>query len=57
MRKRVFKRQVGVLLTDESYDLLIKITDEKEVPISEFIRDIVEDALQKLGKEENTNGN
>jgi hypothetical protein len=56
MRKRVFKRQVGVLLTDETYDLLIKITDAKEVPLSEFVRDIVEKTLQELGKEKHTNG-
>ena len=56
MRKRVFKRQVGVLLTDDTYDLLVKITDEKEMPLSEFIRDIVENTLQEMLKEGESHG-
>ena len=52
MRKRSLTRQVGVVMTDEMYDLLIKITDQMEVPVSEFIRGILVDTLRRIWKEE-----
>jgi hypothetical protein len=42
MRKRSLTKQVGVLFTDEAYDKLVRITDIQEIPISKFIRQIVE---------------
>jgi len=45
MRKKKLTRHVGVLFTDETYDLLVKVTDKKEVSLSEFIREIVEEKL------------
>jgi hypothetical protein len=57
MRKRKFTRQVGVVMSEETYALLIRITNEKELPVSEFIRGIVEDTLQKIVKEESDHGN
>jgi hypothetical protein len=58
MRKRKFTRQVGVVLSEETYGLLIKITNAKELPVSEFIRGIVQDTLQEIVKEEeNRHGN
>ena len=41
MRKRLYTRNIGVLLTDDSYQKLVDITDELEVTISEYIRDLV----------------
>jgi hypothetical protein len=55
MRKRSLTKQVGVVMTDEMYDSLIKITDQMEVPVSEFIRGILVDALQQIKKEEHSN--
>ena len=52
MRKRSLTRQVGVVMTDEMYDLLIKITDQMEVPVSEFIRGILVDTLRRIWVEE-----
>jgi len=51
MRKRSLTRQVGVVLTERTYASLIKLTDEKEVPVSEFIRGILESVLQKTAEE------
>ena len=51
MRKRKFTKQAGVMFDDETYDLLIKTTDKLEIPISEFIRNIVEKELLKLREE------
>ena len=55
MRKRKFTKQVGVLFSDDIFDLLIEITDKKELPVSEFIRDIVEEKLYQLSKEGDLN--
>jgi predicted DNA-binding protein len=48
MRKRNFAKQVGVLLTEETYLQLVKVTDKAEVPLSEFIREIIEDKLNQI---------
>jgi hypothetical protein len=58
MRKRKLTRQVGVVMSEETHALLIKITNAKELPVSEFIRGVVENTLQEIvQKEGNTHGN
>jgi hypothetical protein len=54
MRRRLYTRNVGVLLSEESYQLLINITDKLEVTVSEYIRDLVEKNLLKNMKKEKT---
>ena len=56
MRKRNFTRYVGVMLAEESYQKLIRITDEVELPVSEFVRDIIEVELDQF-KEKGDGGN
>ena len=55
MRKKSFTKQVGVLFSEETYGNLIKITDEIEISVSEFIRSIVEEKIYKKKKEEKCN--
>ena len=56
MRKRSLTRQVGVLFTQDAYDKLIRITDIQEIPISKFIRRIVEEKIYEIdNEEENSN--
>ena len=52
MRKKVYTRQVGVLFSETTYAELIRITDEIEISVSEFIRRIVEEKVNKRAKEE-----
>ena len=47
MRRRLYTRNVGVLLSEDIYQLLINITDKLEVTISEYIRDLIEKNLIK----------
>jgi hypothetical protein len=47
MRKRLYKRNVGVMLTEDSYFQLIEITNKLEVTVSEYIRDLVVEKIQK----------
>jgi macrodomain Ter protein organizer (MatP/YcbG family) len=51
MRKKQFTRNVGLLLTEELYQLLISITDKREITLSEFIRALIEEEFSKIGKE------
>ena len=47
MRKKVYTRQVGVLFSEDTYQELIRITDEIEISVSEFIRQTVEEKLKQ----------
>jgi predicted CopG family antitoxin len=51
MRKKVCTRQVGVLFSENTYEELIRITDEDEISVSEFIRSIVEKKINQREKE------
>jgi hypothetical protein len=52
MRKRKYTEPVGVLFSEETYAKLIRITNEIEISVSEFIRSIVEEKINEK-KEEN----
>jgi ABC-type lipopolysaccharide export system ATPase subunit len=52
MRKKLYTRNVGVLVTEDSYQQLINITDKLEVTISGYIRDMVERELKKYNEKE-----
>ena len=54
MRKKNFTRTVGVLLAEDTYQQLVDITDEYEVTISEYIRDLGREKI-KYSKGENVN--
>jgi hypothetical protein len=51
MRKRLYTRNVGILLTENTYKQLIDITDKLEVTISGYLRDLVEKELKENTKE------
>jgi len=56
MRKRLYTRNVGVLLTEDSYQSLIKITNVLEITISRYIRDLVVKQIKaEMEKEKNEN--
>jgi hypothetical protein len=52
MRKKTFTRQVGVLFSENTYEKLIRITDEFEISVSEFIRSIVEEKIDRKKEED-----
>jgi hypothetical protein len=47
MRKRKLTRQIGVMLSEETYQILISITDQLEITVSEFIRKMIEEKVNK----------
>ena len=48
MRKKYYTKNVGVLLSDETYALLIEETDKAEVTFSNFIRKLIEDKFKNI---------
>jgi predicted CopG family antitoxin len=57
MRKKKFTENVGVLFTVETYQQLVKITDDREISSSEFIRDLVEREIRKTNRKEKCHAN
>ena len=53
MRKKKFTRNVGVLLAEEIYEKLVQVTNEKEIPMSEYVRKLVEDKIRETEEMEN----
>ena len=47
MRKINFTRHVGFLMTEEMFQQISKITDKREIPISQYIREVLEDRLNQ----------
>jgi len=53
MRKKKFTRNVGVLLPEEIYEKLVEVTNQKEIPMSEYIRSLVEDEIAEMEESKN----
>ena len=53
MRKRVLTKQVAVVLSEETHQRLIKVTDEMEISTSQFVREIIEEKINQCKGEEN----
>jgi len=52
MRKKKLTKHVGVLFTDETYNKVVEITDAKEIPLSQYIREIVEEKINQSEEED-----
>ncbi len=51
MRKRRYSKNIGVMLNEPLYQMLVQVTDEKEVTISKFVRQLIEEKLEQKGEE------
>jgi predicted DNA-binding protein len=47
VRKINLTRHVGFLMTEEMFQQISKITDKMEIPISQYIREVLEDRLNQ----------
>jgi hypothetical protein len=54
MRKKHFTKQVGVILSEETYQQLIEQTNREEVTVSEWIREAVIEKIFSDRKGERT---
>jgi predicted CopG family antitoxin len=54
MRKKVFTRQLAVSVSEDTWQRILKSTDEAEVSISEWIREAIEKRLNLDGSGKKT---
>ena len=51
MQKRRYTKNIGILVSNETFEQLIDVTDEQEITISKFIRQLIEKHLNEKGRE------
>ena len=51
MQKRRYTKNVGILVSNETFDQLVEVTDQEEITISKFIRQLIEEHLNSEGRE------
>jgi len=51
MRKRLFIKAIGIMVTEAMYERIMHLCDVKELAISEFVRDALEVKLAQLAHE------
>jgi len=47
MRKKHFTKQIGLIISEETYNRLVEETDKREVTVSEWVREAIEIRLTK----------
>jgi len=51
MRKKRFTKNVGILVSNETFNQLVEVTDKDEITLSEYIRQLIEEKLNATGRE------
>lgn len=51
MRKKNYTKLVGVLFSEEVYDKIIEITNAREISVSRYLRETVEEKVNQIEKE------
>ena len=51
MRKKRLTKNIGILVSNETFDQLVEVTDRQEITVSEFIRQLIEERFSSEGKE------
>ena len=51
MQKKRYTKNVGILVSNETFDQLVEVTDREEITISKFIRQLIEERLNAEGRE------
>ncbi len=54
MRKRQFSKSLSVALPSEHYALIKQITDQQQISMAEWVRDVVAAALKTNQQKEDT---
>ena len=47
MRKVNYTKHIGFVVSEKIYRKLVQISDEKEIPLSQFIRDVLEESINQ----------
>ncbi len=56
MKKKRFTHHTGVLLSEAMYIELVKLADDLEIGVSEYVRGLVSDNLRSLASKATKNG-
>lgn len=51
MQKKRYTKNIGILVSTETFHQLIDVTDELEITVSKFIRQLIEEKLNEPGRE------
>lgn len=51
MRKKRFTKNVGILVSNETFDQLVEVTDRQEITLSKYIRQLIEERLNHERRE------
>ena len=51
MRKKRFTKNVGILVSNETFNQLVEVTDKEEITMSEYIRQLIEERLNEARRE------
>ena len=51
MQKKRYTKNIGILVSNETFDQLVEVTDEQEITISKFIRQLIGQYLNEQGGE------
>lgn len=55
MRTKQFSRSLSVALSDEHFELIKQITDDEQISMAEWVRNVVAEALNNCKREEGEN--
>jgi hypothetical protein len=56
MKKKIHTRPVSVVLSQETFDQIQEITDRKDIAISDYIRDAIQEKLNETKHNNNRKG-
>ena len=51
MQKKRYTKNIGILVSNETFEQLIEVTDKEEITISKYIRQLIEEKLNDAGRE------
>ena len=55
MRKRVYIKPIGIMVSEEMYTSILEICDQEELAISDYVRSAIELKLSKVIENDENN--
>ena len=55
MRKRVYIKPIGIMVSEEMYTSILEICDQEELAISDYVRSAIELKLSKVTENDENN--
>ena len=55
MRKKIYTRFLGICISDEMYEVIVFLSDRRQISKSELVRSLIEEQLEIRSREEDHN--